>query len=192
MSNLITLTCPSCGGRLEVTNNTERYVCVHCGNAHIVDPGVRAESLAREVEVLKYSERIRKIEADLEGLVIQQRRAWQALESAEAQLAQYRSKKMSGLLASGIGVVLVLLGLVLGDVSRFLLVFGAVFVVGGVREIAVNDFEARVARESATQQVAASRDMLNQKQRQLAQYRAGQLALQRQLSESVTSTNPKH
>jgi predicted RNA-binding Zn-ribbon protein involved in translation (DUF1610 family) len=68
MSNLITLTCPSCGGRLEVTNNTERYMCAHCGNSHIVDPGVRAESLAREVEVLKNESAIRRLDSEIEDL----------------------------------------------------------------------------------------------------------------------------
>jgi DNA repair exonuclease SbcCD ATPase subunit len=68
MSNLITLTCPSCGGRLEVTNNTERYVCAHCGNSHIVDPGVRAESLASEVEALKNESAIRRLDSEIEDL----------------------------------------------------------------------------------------------------------------------------
>jgi hypothetical protein len=68
MSNLITLTCPSYGGRLEVTNNTERYVCAHCGNAHIVDPGVRAESLAGEVEQVRLRMDIRQVEEDLSML----------------------------------------------------------------------------------------------------------------------------
>ncbi len=68
MSNLIALTCPSCGGRLEVTNDTERYVCAHCGNSHIVDPGVRTESLAREVDVLKNESALRRLESEIEEL----------------------------------------------------------------------------------------------------------------------------
>jgi predicted RNA-binding Zn-ribbon protein involved in translation (DUF1610 family) len=68
MSDLITLTCPSCGGRLEITNNTERYVCAHCGNAHIVDPGERAESLANEVELLKNEAAIRRLKSEIEEL----------------------------------------------------------------------------------------------------------------------------
>ncbi len=68
MSSLITLTCPSCGGRLEVTNQAERYVCVHCGNAHVIDPGVRAESLAKEVEQMRLKMDIRQMEEDLLAL----------------------------------------------------------------------------------------------------------------------------
>ncbi len=73
MSNLIALTCPSCGGRLEVTNNTERYVCAHCGNSHIVDPGERAESLAKEVDDLKDVSSILRLKDEIE--VLEHRRA---------------------------------------------------------------------------------------------------------------------
>jgi hypothetical protein len=183
MSDLITLTCPSCGGRLEVTNNTERYVCAHCGNSHIVDPGVRAESLAKEVEILKYDARIRKVGAELESLVAQQRQALQTIETAEAQFAQSRSKKMLGLLASGIGVVLILIGLTLDGTVRFLIVVGAAFVIVGLRDVTTNDFEARSARESATQQFEAVREAIRQKQSQLAQYRTEQQAIRFQVSE---------
>ncbi|MFL7795121.1 MAG: hypothetical protein AB8I69_23480 [Anaerolineae bacterium] len=27
----ITLTCPSCGGKLQVTNDIDRFACTHCG-----------------------------------------------------------------------------------------------------------------------------------------------------------------
>ena len=36
MSDFITLSCPSCGGRLDITDDVERFVCAHCGNEHIV------------------------------------------------------------------------------------------------------------------------------------------------------------
>ena len=36
MSEWITLTCPSCGGKLHVTCNMERFTCANCGNEHIV------------------------------------------------------------------------------------------------------------------------------------------------------------
>src|SRR5258706_205176 len=36
MSDFVTLTCPSCGGRLEITKDVERFACAHCGNEHVV------------------------------------------------------------------------------------------------------------------------------------------------------------
>lgn len=35
-SDFITLACPSCGGKLNITPNLERFACGHCGNEHIV------------------------------------------------------------------------------------------------------------------------------------------------------------
>lgn len=35
-SDFITLACPNCGGALQVTKEKERYVCPHCGQAHIL------------------------------------------------------------------------------------------------------------------------------------------------------------
>jgi len=36
MADLITLTCPTCGGRLTVADGVERLACVHCGNEYLV------------------------------------------------------------------------------------------------------------------------------------------------------------
>jgi len=65
MADLITLNCPTCGGNLQVTNDVERFVCAHCGNTHIVDPGVRVKSLASEVEKLSDESRLRHLEREI-------------------------------------------------------------------------------------------------------------------------------
>ena len=36
MSEFITLTCPSCGGKLQITTSMERFACEFCGNEHVV------------------------------------------------------------------------------------------------------------------------------------------------------------
>jgi DNA-directed RNA polymerase subunit RPC12/RpoP len=36
MPDFITLACPSCGARLEITNDLDRFACSHCGQEHIV------------------------------------------------------------------------------------------------------------------------------------------------------------
>ena len=36
MNDLITLTCPSCGGKLQVNPNATTLVCQHCGSEHLV------------------------------------------------------------------------------------------------------------------------------------------------------------
>jgi predicted RNA-binding Zn-ribbon protein involved in translation (DUF1610 family) len=35
-NDFITLTCPSCGGKLQVKEDTEHFYCSYCGNEHIV------------------------------------------------------------------------------------------------------------------------------------------------------------
>jgi predicted RNA-binding Zn-ribbon protein involved in translation (DUF1610 family) len=34
--DFITLSCPSCGGKLEITKDIERFACAHCGMEHLV------------------------------------------------------------------------------------------------------------------------------------------------------------
>lgn len=36
MADFVTLTCPSCGGKLEITKDIDRFACAHCGNEQIV------------------------------------------------------------------------------------------------------------------------------------------------------------
>jgi len=52
MVNKISLTCPSCGGRLSVTPDIDRFACAHCGNEHIVERGDGIISLQPVVEGL--------------------------------------------------------------------------------------------------------------------------------------------
>jgi predicted RNA-binding Zn-ribbon protein involved in translation (DUF1610 family) len=40
MADFVTLTCPTCGGKLQITPDIDRFACAHCGNEHLV---MRAE-----------------------------------------------------------------------------------------------------------------------------------------------------
>jgi hypothetical protein len=35
MPDLITISYPSCGNKLQITNNADRFACAACGNEHI-------------------------------------------------------------------------------------------------------------------------------------------------------------
>jgi ribosomal protein S27E len=52
MSEFITLSCPSCGARLQVTQDLERFACSNCGNEHIVKRTGGTVSLAPVVAQL--------------------------------------------------------------------------------------------------------------------------------------------
>ena len=36
MAKFLTLVCPTCGGKLNISDVTDRFFCVHCGNEHLV------------------------------------------------------------------------------------------------------------------------------------------------------------
>ena len=36
MAQFVTLSCPSCGARLEIHNDTDRFACAYCGQEHVV------------------------------------------------------------------------------------------------------------------------------------------------------------
>ncbi len=37
MADFVTLSCPSCGGKLQVTNDIDRFACGYCGQEHAVN-----------------------------------------------------------------------------------------------------------------------------------------------------------
>lgn len=51
--DFITLSCPNCGGKLEITPDMERFACKFCGSEHLVRRAGGAVSLAPVVEGLK-------------------------------------------------------------------------------------------------------------------------------------------
>lgn len=53
MADFITLTCPSCGGKLQITNDIEQFVCGHCGNEHIVRRGGGIIAITHVIESIK-------------------------------------------------------------------------------------------------------------------------------------------
>lgn len=52
MADFITLTCPSCGGKLQLTDDIERFACGYCGTEHIVRRNGGIVSLAPVIESL--------------------------------------------------------------------------------------------------------------------------------------------
>lgn len=66
MTDFITLACTSCGGKLEITRDIERFACSHCGTEHLVKRGVGVISLAPVVEsITKIQEGTSKTASEL-------------------------------------------------------------------------------------------------------------------------------
>ncbi len=53
MPDFVTLSCPSCGGKLQITSDVERFACAHCGREHVVNRGAGIVSLSPVVDALK-------------------------------------------------------------------------------------------------------------------------------------------
>jgi predicted RNA-binding Zn-ribbon protein involved in translation (DUF1610 family) len=57
ISGFVTLACPTCGAKLQITNNIERFACAYCGNEHIVK---RAGGMVTLAPVVKELGRIQR------------------------------------------------------------------------------------------------------------------------------------
>lgn len=53
MLDFVTLTCPSCGGQLQVANDIDKFACGYCGTEHLVRRSGGIVSLAPVVEGIK-------------------------------------------------------------------------------------------------------------------------------------------
>ena len=53
MPDFITLSCPSCGGKLKITEDIERFACAHCCTEHVVKRGEGIVSLFPVIEEVK-------------------------------------------------------------------------------------------------------------------------------------------
>jgi len=56
VAEIIKLTCPTCGGKLEITGDIERFACSYCGNEHMV---IRRGGIVSLKPVVQELERVR-------------------------------------------------------------------------------------------------------------------------------------
>lgn len=52
MADFVSLTCPNCGGKLEITPDLKRFACAYCGAEHIVKRGGGIVALAPVAEAI--------------------------------------------------------------------------------------------------------------------------------------------
>ena len=57
MPDFVTLSCPTCGGQLQITKDIDRFACAHCGNEHVVNRGGGIVTLAPVVAGLERIQR---------------------------------------------------------------------------------------------------------------------------------------
>jgi hypothetical protein len=86
MVDIVTLTCPSCGGKLRVSKYLEKFACEYCGNEHIVKRDGGVISIEPVVESL---ERI-EAKADKTSSELAIRICKEEISALRAKLELYR------------------------------------------------------------------------------------------------------
>ena len=54
MPKFVTLSCPSCSGKLKITKDLDKFACSYCGNEHVVKRSEGVVSLAPVVQGLQH------------------------------------------------------------------------------------------------------------------------------------------
>ena len=106
MQDIVTLSCPFCGGKLEISQGIDKIVCAHCGNAHIVHhvggsialrPMVEEIGKAKEIDakttyemdIGRLNGEIAKLELEIEAIEQKHAEEIKQLRETKAQLETY-------------------------------------------------------------------------------------------------------
>jgi ribosomal protein S27E len=129
MSDFITLTCPKCGGRLQITDDVERFACAFCGAEHIVRRSggvvtlkpiveglakvqVGVDKTASELAITRLEEEIARIEEQIQDLNAAHYRELAELDlETERSIQKARPKDVA--LAADISLDKLVIGLML-------------------------------------------------------------------------------
>jgi len=114
MTNIITLTCPTCGGKLQITPDIDRFACAHCGNEHIVKRSeglVALQPLAASLSGLqRATDRaatelgLRRANEELGAIEARHAAAGNRLAEARLAIQQGRRRTLGLLLAGALGI----------------------------------------------------------------------------------------
>jgi len=103
MPGFVTLACPTCGGKLEITPDIDRFVCAHCGNEHLVNrtggiisikPVLQAlGGIQRGTDLTAAELAIRRLKEEIPPLGLAKGEATRDIAAWQSAIAQARAKK---------------------------------------------------------------------------------------------------
>ena len=139
MAGYVALSCPSCGGKLEITEDIERFACAHCGREHIVIRGGGIVSLTPLVEGLRKVEigvdktaaelALERIPKELEALLTEKNNLLKA-SPYPTELSVAKLIVISGI--GGLFLIIPIIGIYQGDDT-----VGIAFLLCGIPGIAM-------------------------------------------------------
>ena len=119
MGDFVTLTCPTCGGKLQITPDIDRFACTHCGNEHIVKRSAGTVAIQPLADSLSGLQRatdrtaaelgLRRVNEDLTRIETRYSSATRALSEAQAALKQGRQRQKGVIIGSALIIPAVLL-----------------------------------------------------------------------------------
>jgi hypothetical protein len=124
-SDFITLSCPNCGGKLNITADTERFACQFCGHEHIVRRSGGLVALEPVLKNLNANLNLVGMGINQLGLSSEKQAAEQSLirvrkevEELSKKVADYSSNKVGYIGASlsmvGLGVAMLVTSAIVG------------------------------------------------------------------------------
>ena len=135
MTDFISLTCPTCGGDLQITTDIERFACAHCGKEHIVKRGGGIIALSPVLENVSKGVDSTASELALVRLEKELADIKPKLILAKEKAMNYRTKADSRAV-----VLLITILLVMGSILLFILtdmtVLGLILLTTGITLIA--------------------------------------------------------
>jgi DNA-directed RNA polymerase subunit RPC12/RpoP len=127
MADFVTLSCPNCGGKLEITSDVERFACAYCGQEQLVNRGrgiVTLKPVLDQLTSVKQSvernvEASERVANELALQRIRKEKA-EAEVALEATLQPIRKQSSSATSNLGWGIILIVLGVIVfvGNLSN--------------------------------------------------------------------------
>ena len=106
MSDFITLSCPTCSGKLQITEDIDRFACGHCGNEHVVKRSGGIVSLKPVFEAMSKGVDNTASELAIARLDKEIAEVSEALSILKKQIDPAAAYMVGGVIIIGVGIAL--------------------------------------------------------------------------------------
>jgi uncharacterized protein (DUF983 family) len=177
MSDFITLSCPSCGAKLEITQDVNRFACYHCGREHIVRRSGGIVSLAPVVDAInQVKSGVDRTAAEL--AIIRLQKEIKGLENQKVNLSNSSPAPSNGgiLVACFLGLVVVSCGLIFSSTDStargvFLVIAVIGFTIIGIIFTQKNPKRKEIWQRTTGKTLTSLTYQINQKKLELRHFR---------------------